>query len=78
MFERIGRAAERAATGMSRRGFFGWAARGALAVAGVLALGGVAGAAGRYVKDCCRGGRCPPHQDCVGPIRNRCFCQKVR
>jgi hypothetical protein len=81
MFERISQAAERAATGLSRRGFFGWAARGALAVAGALALGGVAGAAERAPgSTCCRlGGKpCPPNHGCVDLGRGRCYCQKVR
>jgi hypothetical protein len=46
MFERVGRAAERVATGVSRRAFLGRLGKGALAtagvVAGMLALGGKA------------------------------------
>jgi hypothetical protein len=57
MFEKISRAAEKAADGVSRRYFFGRLGKAALATAavlgGVLALPGVVQAAG-YVK-CCGG-----------------------
>jgi hypothetical protein len=42
MFERIGNLAEAVATNGSRRGFFGWAGKSALALAGLLAFRGMA------------------------------------
>jgi hypothetical protein len=66
MFEKIVRAAEKAADGVSRRDFLGRFGKAALATAavlgGVLALPGGAQAAG-YVK-CCSG--FPPHSNCPG------------
>jgi hypothetical protein len=46
MFDRVGNLAERVATNVSRRDFFGWAGKGALALAGLLAYGGIANASG--------------------------------
>jgi hypothetical protein len=42
MFDRVGSLAEKLATNVSRRDFFGWAGKSALALAGVLAMGGIA------------------------------------
>ena len=76
MLEKFGNVAENLATnvGMSRRGFLGWAGRGALAVAGVLAVGGIAKAS-NGVKPCCRGGGCPPGFICVGTNASVCRCR---
>ncbi len=69
MFEKVSQAAERVATGLSRRGFLGRLGRGALGVAaalgGVLALPGQARAAG---------GRC-----CCGynPYRDEYYCYRT-
>jgi hypothetical protein len=46
MFDRVCGAAEKFAVHVSRRQFFGWASKCALAVAGLLAFGGLASAAG--------------------------------
>jgi hypothetical protein len=46
MFDKISDAAEKLATNVSRRDFFVWAGKSALAVAGLLACGGIANAAG--------------------------------
>ena len=72
MFEKIGRLAERAATGVSvsRRDFFGslgrWAGAAALGVAGLLASGKEA-QAGQGAANCCLYS-CPggPYQVCKG------------
>lgn len=69
MFDRISRAAERAAAGVSRRNFFGQLGRGAAAVAaglgGVLVPAGAASAAGPKccfsVQYACTKGPCPKH-----------------
>ena len=66
MLEKFGNLAENVATnvGMSRRGFLGWASRGALAVAGALAAASIA-KAGRRTKSCCDpGGKCPTGTYC--------------
>jgi hypothetical protein len=76
MLEKFGNVAENLATnvGMSRRGFLGWAGRGALAVAGVLAVGGIAKAA-HDGSPCCGpfGRRCP-----VGYVCVNCRCARVK
>jgi hypothetical protein len=76
MLEKIGNLAENLATnvGVSRRGFLGWAGRGALAVAGVLAVGGIAQAAKGGLL-CCgpSGRRCP-----VGYVCVNCRCARVK
>jgi hypothetical protein len=81
MFEKIGNLAERLAThaSLSRRGFFGWATRGALAVAGALALGSVA-EAGPGNRACCKkGGRCSRRDEvCSGTDPKTCRCVGVR
>jgi hypothetical protein len=40
MFDKVSEAAERLAVHVSRRDFFGWAGKSALALAGLLAMGG--------------------------------------
>ena len=77
MLEKIGNLAENLATnvGVSRRGFLGWAGRGALAVAGVLAVGGIAKAGIATVKPCCKpGGGCPAGYICVN-LNGGCSCR---
>jgi hypothetical protein len=46
MLDKVSEAAERLAVHVSRRDFFDWAGKSAMAVAGLLAFGGIAGAAG--------------------------------
>ena len=78
MLEKIGNLAENVATnvGVSRRGFLGWAGRGALAVAGVLAVGGIAKACTPAHKPCCKpGGGCPYGSFCVTLSRGLCYCR---
>jgi hypothetical protein len=62
MLEKIGNLAEDVAAnvGVSRRNFLDWAGRGALALAGVLAVGRIAKAGPATAKPCCHpGGGCP-------------------
>jgi hypothetical protein len=77
MFERIGEAAEKVATGVSRRQFLGQWGKSALALAvaigGLVAVPGVA-QAGRRSAQCCVGGntKCPnPSPDCK--LVNNCL-----
>jgi hypothetical protein len=81
MFEKIGNLAERLAThvSLSRRGFFGWAGKGALAVAGALALGSVAEGGPSVGHACCKkNGRCPRRYTCSGTDPKTCRCVPVR
>ena len=50
MFDRVGDFAESVATNVSRRDFFGWAGKSALALAGLFTYGGIASAS-----DCPKG-----------------------
>jgi hypothetical protein len=77
MLEKIGDLAESVAAGVgvSRRGFLGWAGRGALAVAGVLAAAAIAKAHQPPTILCCgpTGRRCP-----VGYVCVNCECARVK
>jgi hypothetical protein len=77
MLEKIGDLAENVAAnvGVSRRGFLDWAGRGALALAGVLAVGRIAKAGPKPPKNCCKAGGCPPLYTCVG--LPHCYCRYV-
>lgn len=69
MFEKIGDAAERLAVRVSRRQFFGWAGKSALAVAGLLAFGSAAHAGCPLGTTPCGPGRC-----CDRRLSNCCGC----
>ena len=74
MFEKLMKAAERTATGVSRRGFLGRVGQGALVAAG--AVGGLLLTAGDVragPTTCCQGKPCPAGHICCF---TSCRCQK--